>query len=125
MKEKEYIDADQLQRLAMIPSRDAKRISYQLVQGKFLKLKEFKKPSVNNGPVTSAMLFYVDLHTVVENEYSLCYKAIYNMMAKKNHLHEVNKRLLEKKRRCDAIVNMMKDQNASAEQISEVSCFLN
>lgn len=119
VKEKEYIDPEQLQQLVMIPSKDAKRISYQLVQERFLKMRDFKKPTSNSGPVKSATLFYIDLNTVVENLYSLSFKTLRNIMLRRNHLYDTNKRLLEKKQRCDMIVMMMKTQGATAEQISE------
>ncbi|XP_044749477.1 DNA-directed RNA polymerase III subunit RPC3 [Coccinella septempunctata] len=119
VKEKEFIDPEQLQQLVMIPSKDAKKISYELVQEKFLKIKDFKKPTSNSGPVKSPTLFYIELESIVENLYSLCFKTLYNLIAKRNHEYDTNKRLLDKKQRCNMIVLLMKSQGATEEQIAE------
>ena len=64
--QKFMIDQDQMQKLAMISPKDAKTLSYKLMQEGFLQLKEEKKATSNVGPVKSFNFFHVDLPQVMK-----------------------------------------------------------
>lgn len=119
---KQYIEADQIQPLAMIPAKEAKRLSYQLLDENFLQVQELKK-SLSNGPNKCFTLFYVDLARIVKMLLELCYKTLFNIMTRKSHERVVHKRIIDKKQRVDTILLGMKAQGASEEQLADVSYF--
>lgn len=121
MKLKKYIEPDQIQKLAMIPAKEAKRLSYQLLEENFLEIQELRKASVGNGPNKSFMLFYIKLEQVVRMILELCYKTLFNIMTRRNHEKEINKRIIDKKQRVDTIAMGMRAQGASEEQLADVS----
>lgn len=120
VKSKLYIEPDQIQQLAMIPAKEAKRLSYQLLEENFLQVQELKKSS-SNGPNKSFTLFYINLDQIVRMIMELCYKTLYNIMTRKNHERLVHKRIIEKKQRVDTIIMGMKVQGAAEEQLADVS----
>ena len=59
-----------MQQLSMIPAKDTRTLSYQLLEHNFLQLKELRKGTSNAAPVKCFFLFYVDLPQV-------CYCSVY------------------------------------------------
>ena len=53
-----------MQQLSMIPAKDTRTLSYQLLEHNFLQLKELRKGTSNAAPVKCFFLFYVDLPQV-------------------------------------------------------------
>lgn len=51
----------------------------------------------------------------------LCYKALFNHITRRNHERQLNKRIIEKKQRVDAILMSMRAQEATEEQLADVS----
>ncbi|RZB38677.1 DNA-directed RNA polymerase III subunit RPC3 [Asbolus verrucosus] len=119
VKSKQYIEPDQIQQLAMIPAKEAKRISYQLLEENFLQVQELKKSS-SNGPNKCFTLFYVDLEQIVRMILELCYKTLFNIMTRKNHERFVHKRIIDKKQRVDTIIMGMRAQGAAEEQLADI-----
>lgn len=124
VKSKQYIEADQIQQLAMIPAKEAKRLSYQLLEENFLNVQELKKAS-GTGPNKSFTLFYIDLKQIVQMILELCYKTLFNIMTRKNHERLINKRIIDKKQRVDTIIMGMRVQGAAEDQLGDVSIHLN
>ncbi|KAK9870251.1 hypothetical protein WA026_006338 [Henosepilachna vigintioctopunctata] len=120
VKLKKFVEPDQIQQLAMIPSKEAKKLSYQLLEENFLKLQELKRPLANNGPIKSFTLFYIDLESIVRNLLELCYKTLYNAMTRKSHEKFINKRIIDKKQRVDAIAMGIQSQGATEEQLADI-----
>lgn len=120
VKTRKYIEPDQLQQLAMIPAKEAKRLSYELLEENFLQIQELKKAVSNNGPNKSFTLFHVQLDQVVRMVLELCYKAIFNVMTRRNHDRAENKRIIDKKQRIDTIALSMRLQGATPEQLADV-----
>lgn len=117
---KPYIEQDQIQQLAMIPAKDAKKLSYQLYEDNFLHIQELRKTSSTNGPTKNFTLFHIQLENVILMLLELCYKALFNHITRRNHERQLNKRIIEKKQRVDAILMSMRAQEASEEQLADV-----
>lgn len=122
VKNKSYIEPDQIQKLAMIPAKEAKRLSYQLVEENFFQIQELKKVSTNNtGPNKSFVLFHIQLDALVRTVLQICYKSLFNIMTRRTYFKFQNKRIIDKKQRIDTILLSMRSQGASAEQLLDVN----
>jgi DNA-directed RNA polymerase III subunit RPC3 len=119
VKSKKYIEPDQIQQLAMIPAKEAKRLSYQLLEENFLQVQDLKKSS-SNGPNKCFTLFHVDFDQIIRMILELCYKTLFNIMTRKNHERLVHKRIIDKKQRVDTIIMGMRAQGAAEEQLSDI-----
>lgn len=79
-----------------------------------------RKAASNNGPNKSFTLFHINLDQIVRTTLEHCYKSLFNIMTRKNHEKEVNKRIIVKKQRVDTIVMDMKEKGAEEDQIKDV-----
>ena len=61
---KKYIDQEQLQKLAMIPDKEAKQLTYRLLQENFLHMQEIKK-AISAGPAKNFYLVHVNINQVI------------------------------------------------------------
>ncbi|CAG9762004.1 unnamed protein product [Ceutorhynchus assimilis] len=120
VKEKPYIEPDRIQQLAMIPAKDAKKLSYQLYEENFLHIQELRKTSSNNGPTKNFTLFHIQLENVVRMLLELCYKVQFNHITRRNYERELNKRIIDKKQRVDTILMGMRAQGATEEQLADI-----
>lgn len=120
VKLKKYIESDMIQQLAMIPAKEAKRLSYQLLEENFLQILELRKSAVGGGPTKSFMLFHIQMERVVRMVLDLCYKSLYNIMTRRNHEKCINKRIIDKKHRVDTITMGMRAQGAAEDQLVDV-----
>ncbi|KAJ8922618.1 hypothetical protein NQ315_007650 [Exocentrus adspersus] len=120
VKLKQYIEPDQIQQLAMIPAKEAKRLSYQLFEENFLQIQELRKAPVGNGPSKSFMLFHINLPQVAQMILELCYKTLFNIMTRRSHEKVMNKRIIDKKQRVDTISMGMRAQGASEDQLADI-----
>ncbi|KAG5892446.1 hypothetical protein JTB14_009854 [Gonioctena quinquepunctata] len=120
VKLKPYIESDLIQKLAMIPAKEAKILTYQLLEENFLHVQELRKAAVGGGPSKSFMLFHIKLEQVVRMTLELCYKTLFNVMTRRNHERDMNKRIIDKKQRVDTIAMGMRAQGASEEQLADI-----
>nr|CAH7743465.1 unnamed protein product [Callosobruchus chinensis] len=120
VKLKKYIDSDLIQQQAMIPAKEAKKLTFQLLEENFLQIQEIKKASTGTGPHKSFMLFHINLENVVRMILELCYKSLYNIMSRRNHERNVNKRIIDKKQRVETISISMRSQGATEEQLADI-----
>lgn len=66
IKENEFIEQERIQELGMIPAKEAKHLTYKLVNDRFVSIKEVRKSySVGGVPGKVAYLFHVDLNQVL------------------------------------------------------------
>lgn len=122
VRAKKFIEPEQIQQLAMIPSKEAKRLSYQLLEENFLQLQELRKTSAaSSGPAKSFILFHIDFDQVVRMVLELCFKSLYNAMTRRHYDKEVNKRIIDKKHRVDTITMSLKVQGAPEEQLADIA----
>lgn len=65
MKDRKHIEQEKIQKIAMIPAREAKQLTYRLLHENFLQLQEIRKSMANNaGPNKMFFLFHIDLEEV-------------------------------------------------------------
>lgn len=121
VKNRNYIEPEHIQQLVMIPAKEAKRLSYELLEENFLKLQELKKAMPSSGPNKSFTLFYIQLNQVVRTVIEICHKTISNIITRRHHNRFINKRIIDKKQRVDTITMGMRIQGATQEQLEDVS----
>ena len=123
VKEKSFIEPEQIPKLAMIPSKVAKMLSYHLLDENILQIQELKKSSSssNSGPAKCFVLFYIDLNNLIRTVLEMCYKSLFNLMTRRNHFRHLNKGIIHKKQRIDTILLSMRTQGASEDQLQDVS----
>lgn len=63
------MEQDQIQQVAMIPDKEAKHLTYKLLQENFLQMQELRKPTVGTGPNKTFFLFHVNLPQVTSFAY--------------------------------------------------------
>ncbi|XP_052867871.1 DNA-directed RNA polymerase III subunit RPC3 [Anopheles cruzii] len=118
---KRYIEQEDIQKEAMVPAKEAKQLTYKLLEENFLQIQTFRKPGGGNaGAPKSFFLFYVNQGQIVAMLLEICYKALYNSITRSTHDKAVNKRLIEKSQRLDSIVETMKERGESEAYINEI-----
>uniref|UniRef100_A0A1B6HFR0 DNA-directed RNA polymerase III subunit RPC3 n=1 Tax=Homalodisca liturata TaxID=320908 RepID=A0A1B6HFR0_9HEMI len=120
VRAKKYMEQDQIQQLAMIPDKEAKHLTYKLLQENFLQMQELRKPTVSSGPNKTYFLFHVDLNQVARMVLDTCYKALANSLTRRNFEKNENSRLIEKKERIEGIAESMREQGTDEQQIQEL-----
>lgn len=121
IREKRYVEEGGLQQVVMIPAKETKMLTYQLMENHFIQLQELRKSAASTGLSKAFYLFYVDLVQVVRAAISTCHKSLYNCKNRAQHEAKSNARLLEKQERIESIYSSMKASGASEEQMEEVS----
>ncbi|EAA08103.3 DNA-directed RNA polymerase III subunit RPC3 [Anopheles merus] len=118
---KKYVEQEDIQKEAMVPAKDAKLLTYKLLEENFLQIQTFRKPGGgNSGAPKSFFLFYVNQPQIVSMLLELSYKALYNSITRLTHDKTVNKRLIEKSQRLESIVETMKERGESEAYINEI-----
>ena len=64
VREKIHVEESQLPGYVMIPAKEIKLLTYQLLENNFIQLQELRKSMATNAPTKSFYLFYVDLNQV-------------------------------------------------------------
>jgi DNA-directed RNA polymerase III subunit RPC3 len=69
VKAKKFVEQEQIQQVAMIPAKEAKLLTYRLLEENFLHLQELRKSLASNVPNKTFFLFHIDLNQVNSNIY--------------------------------------------------------
>jgi len=64
VREKKFVEEGSLQGVVMIPTKETKDLTYQLMENHFLHLQELRKTLASNAPSKSFYLFYVNMDQV-------------------------------------------------------------
>lgn len=115
-----YCDQDDIQKEAMIPSKEAKFITYKLVEENFIQIKTIRKTGSGGSTAKSFCLFHVDQSQIVSMLLEHCYKALFNCLTRADHIKNDGRRLIEKSQRLEMIVQAMKERGESEEYIQEI-----
>ncbi|XP_031621411.1 DNA-directed RNA polymerase III subunit RPC3 [Contarinia nasturtii] len=115
-----YCDQDDIQKEAMIPSKEAKYITYKLVEENFIQIKTIRKSGAGGNTAKSFCLFHVNQQQIVSMLLEHCYKALFNCLTRADHIKSEGRRLIEKSQRLDMIVQAMKERGESEEYIQEI-----
>lgn len=73
VRAKKYMEQDQIQQMAMIPDKEAKHLTYKLLQENYLQMQELRKPTVGTGLNKTFFLFHVNLPQVTTNRFPLAF----------------------------------------------------
>ncbi|XP_033201122.1 RNA polymerase III subunit C [Bombus vancouverensis nearcticus] len=121
VRNRKYIEQEQIQQLAMIPAKEAKHLTYTLLQENYLQIQEIKKSGVSAAPIKTFFLFHIDLNLVVHMEVEHCYHALYNIMQRREYETSSNKRMIDKQLRMQTLTTNLKEHGASEEQLAEIA----
>ncbi|KAK9294358.1 hypothetical protein QLX08_011001 [Tetragonisca angustula] len=121
VRDKKYIEQEQIQQLAMIPAKEAKHLTYTLLQENYLQIQEIKKSGVSAAPIKTFFLFHIDLNLVVYMEVQHCYQALYNIMQRREYEISSNKRMIDKQLRMQTLTTNLKEHGATEEQLAEIA----
>ena len=121
VKDRKYIEQERIQQLAMIPAKEAKHLTYTLLQENYLQMQELKKPGVSAAPIKTFFLFHIDLNMVVRMEIEHCYHALYNTMQRREYEVSSNKRMIDKQLRMQTLTSNLKEHGATEEQLAEIA----
>jgi len=120
IREKKYVEENQIQQIVMIPSKETKLLTYQLMENNLLSLQELRKSLAPNVPSKSIYLFFVNLDQVVRTCISTCFNSIYNLKKRSSMDTKDYIRLIEKSRKVESILESLNQEGASEEQCAEV-----
>uniref|UniRef100_A0A6B2E9S3 DNA-directed RNA polymerase III subunit RPC3 n=1 Tax=Phlebotomus kandelakii TaxID=1109342 RepID=A0A6B2E9S3_9DIPT len=118
---KKYIEQEDIQKEAMIPSKEAKQLTYKLLEEHFLQIHTIRKAgSSGTGPAKCFILFYANQCQIVTMLMEICYKALFNGITRSNYDSSVNRRLIDKSQRLESVVEAMKERGESEEYIMDI-----
>lgn len=104
----------------MIPAKEAKHLTYTLLEENYLQIQELKKPGVSAAPTKVFFLFHIDLNQVTRMTIEHCYHALYNVIQRGEHEVTSNKRMIDKQLRMQTLTSNLKEHGATEEQLAEV-----
>lgn len=117
VRQQKYCDQDEIQKEAMIPSKEAKLFTYKLVEENYFQIKTIRKSGA--GVAKSFCLFHVNQTQIVSMLLEHCYKAIFFILTRSDFIKSENRRLIEKSKRLEMIVCGMKERGQPEEYIQE------
>lgn len=121
VKCKKFIEQDDIQREAMIPAREARLFTYNLMENNFIQIQSIKKSGTNSGPAKPFFLFHVNQQRIARDLIETCYKALLNAKIRVTQDKEANKRLMEKSLRLQFFIESLKERGESEENIQEIN----
>ncbi|KAJ6639936.1 DNA-directed RNA polymerase III subunit RPC3, partial [Pseudolycoriella hygida] len=118
---RKFSEQEDIQKEAMVPSKEAKLFTYKLLEEHFLQTKTVRKAGGGGaGMAKSFFLFYVSQTQIVSMLLEICYKALFNSMTRSTFNKTENRGLIEKSQRVDGIVEAMKERGDPEEYITEI-----
>jgi len=105
----------------MIPTKEAKELTYTLSQENYIQAQEMKRSgTLYSGPTKAPYRFSIDLTKIVEMEIEHCYQALYNIITRRDHESASNKRMIEKQLRVQILSANLKEHGATEQQLADV-----
>lgn len=114
-----FIEQELIQKRAMIPDKEAKQLTYELLENHFIKLRVINKGG-QQGSIKNFFLFTVDLMESVYVLLDMTEKALLNVMTRRQLSMQENIRLLQKQQRVESLVNTMKIRGDPEEHIKDI-----
>eukprot|EP00088_Acartia_fossae_P015522 TRINITY_DN18521_c0_g1_i2.p1 TRINITY_DN18521_c0_g1~~TRINITY_DN18521_c0_g1_i2.p1 ORF type:complete len:522 (+),score=117.07 TRINITY_DN18521_c0_g1_i2:69-1634(+) len=97
IREKKYVEENQLQQVVMIPGKEVKLLTYQLLENNFICLQELRKTVNNNAPSKAIYVFYVNFDQVVRYCQNLCLQSLYNLKVRTKQEYTACERLVKRR----------------------------
>ncbi|KAK7605428.1 hypothetical protein V9T40_007286 [Parthenolecanium corni] len=121
VRDKKFIELEQIPRIAMLADKEAKQITYKLLEENFIQMQELRKPTTGaaSGPSKSFILFYVNINSVIKMTLNMAFKNSYNLMVRRKEEQLKHSPIFAKKREADNVAKVLRDQNVTEEQISD------
>ncbi|KAJ8676608.1 hypothetical protein QAD02_012395 [Eretmocerus hayati] len=116
-----FIEQEKIQQIAMIPAKEAKHLTYNLLEENYLQIQELKKAGVATAPTKIFFLFHIDLNQVVRMTVEHCYHALYNVIQRREYEVTSNKRMIDKQLRMQTLTSNLKEHGATEEQLAEIA----
>lgn len=107
----------------MIPAKDCKALLYGMLNDGILSITELSKTS-DHAPSRTYYLFFIDIFQICKKMLENCYKAMTNLIIKREYLTSENKRLLEKNKKVNTIIESLKSQGADQGEIDDVKAMI-
>ena len=115
-----YIEQEKIQQIAMIPAKEAKHLTYTLMEENYIQIQELRKAGVATAPTKIFFLFHIDLNQVVRMTIEHCYHALYNIITRRDYETSSNKRMIDKQLRMQTLTSNLREHGATEEQLAEV-----
>ncbi|XP_028399023.1 DNA-directed RNA polymerase III subunit RPC3-like [Dendronephthya gigantea] len=106
---KRHLEQKQVEDLIMVPSKEAKERLYNLLSEKFINLQEVPR-ATDYAPSRTFYLFSVNVSQVCRMLLDRSYKTVGNLMCRRNHETEEQKRLVEKSEKINSTILALKTQ---------------
>ncbi|NWY36059.1 RPC3 polymerase, partial [Sylvia atricapilla] len=116
---KKHLEQKQVEDFAMIPAKEAKDMLYRMLSENLVSLQEIPK-TPDHAPSRTFYLYTVNVMAAARMLLHRCYKSVANLMERRQHEMQENKRLLDKSQRVEAILASMQATGAEAAQLHEV-----
>ncbi|NXV05921.1 RPC3 polymerase, partial [Cettia cetti] len=116
---KKHLEQKQVEDFAMIPAKEAKDMLYRMLSENLVSLQEIPK-TPDHAPSRTFYLYTVNIMAAARMLLHRCYKSVANLMERRQHEMQENKRLLDKSQRVEAILASMQATGAEAAQLHEV-----
>ncbi|NXT68498.1 RPC3 polymerase, partial [Chaetops frenatus] len=116
---KKHLEQKQVEDFAMIPAKEAKDMLYRMLSENLVSLQEIPK-TPDHAPSRTFYLYTVNVMAAARMLLHRCYKSVANLMERRQHEMQENKRLLEKSQRVEAILASMQATGAEETQLHEV-----
>ena len=101
----------------MIPAKECKLLTFQLMENNFISLQELRKSMVPTAPSKAVYLFYVNLDAAVRFTVGLCLRSLINVKTRLELEGRDNERLVEKEEKVQTIL-----QDLRAESAEQAGC---
>ncbi|KAI0217131.1 DNA-directed RNA polymerase III subunit RPC3 [Lamellibrachia satsuma] len=116
---KKQLEQKQIEEFAMIPAKEAKDMLYRMFGEQFVTITEVPR-TPDHAPSRTFFLFSVNLSYVARMLIEQSYKAMFNLIMRREHETKENKRLLDKQQRVEAIAASLEQSGADPSQRAEV-----
>ncbi|XP_034934024.1 DNA-directed RNA polymerase III subunit RPC3 [Chelonus insularis] len=120
VRSEKFIEQQHIHELIMFPVKEAKDLTYALLEKNYLKMQEIKKMNASAAPSKIFYLFHIDINQVVRMEIEHCYHALYNTIQRRNHEISSNKRMMDKNIRLQTLISNLKEHGAPEDQIEQM-----
>lgn len=114
--DKSKLEQKQIEDFSMIPSKECKALVYNMLNDGLLSITELSKTS-DHAPSRTYYLFHVDVYLIARKLAESAYKAIGNLMVKRQQLVAENKSLLEKGHKVNSRIECLQAQGADQSEI--------
>ena len=115
-----YIEESELERAVMIQSKEAKQLTYELLENNYIQMQELRKTISSTVPSKSLYLYYCDLMSVARVQLTRCYQSSANLIVRRQWEAEQQARLLEKQERIEAITATLRASGGNEEQLRDI-----